>query len=152
MLVKSLLYGDISEKPMMGMLYPFSTSTLTFVRTIKMFVEIFCHHSFSFWWRRLGWVASSSHIIHKLNKASLKEKFHYPNPWQALKTSLSRISATDELCTWLCLNSRNHRYVIGNVCLSRHRKADLILFRSCIQTLASLTHFVALKPDRTKTI
>jgi hypothetical protein len=38
--------------------------------------------------------------------------------------------------------------VIENVCLSRHRKADLISFRSCIQTLASLTHFVALKPDR----
>jgi hypothetical protein len=35
--------------------------------------------------------------IHKLNKASLKEKFHYPNLWQALKTSLSRISATVEL-------------------------------------------------------
>jgi hypothetical protein len=38
------------------------------------------------------------------------------------------------------------------VCLSRHRKADLISFRSCIQTLASLTHFVALKPDRTLTV
>jgi hypothetical protein len=42
--------------------------------------------------------------------------------------------------------------VIENVCLSRHQKADLISFRSCIRTLASLTHFVALKPDRTPTI
>jgi hypothetical protein len=38
------------------------------------------------------------------------------------------------------------------MCLSRHKKADLIYFRSCIQTLASLTHFVALKPDRAPTV
>jgi zinc transporter ZupT len=48
MLVKSPLYGDVSEKPMMGMIYPFSAGTLIFVRTIKTFVEIFCHHFFSF--------------------------------------------------------------------------------------------------------
>jgi zinc transporter ZupT len=48
MLVKIPLYGDVSEKPMMGMIYPFSAGTLTFVRTIKMFVEIFCHNFFSF--------------------------------------------------------------------------------------------------------
>jgi zinc transporter ZupT len=48
MLVKSPLYGDVSEKPMMGMIYPFSAGTLTFGRTIEMFVEIFCHHFFSF--------------------------------------------------------------------------------------------------------
>jgi zinc transporter ZupT len=48
MLVKSPLYGDASEKPMMGMSYPFSAGTLTFVRTIEMFVEILCHHFFSF--------------------------------------------------------------------------------------------------------
>jgi hypothetical protein len=48
MLVKSPLYGDVSEKPMMGMSYPFSVGTLTFVRMIKMFVEILCHHFFSF--------------------------------------------------------------------------------------------------------
>jgi hypothetical protein len=33
-LVKSPLYGDVSEKAMMGMIYPFSAGTLTFVRTI----------------------------------------------------------------------------------------------------------------------
>jgi carboxypeptidase C (cathepsin A) len=42
--------------------------------------------------------------------------------------------------------------VIRNVCLSRHRKADSICFRSCIQTLTSLTHLVAQKPDRTTAI
>jgi hypothetical protein len=42
--------------------------------------------------------------------------------------------------------------IIKNVCLSRHRKADLISFRSCIQTLACLTHFVALKLDQTPTV
>jgi zinc transporter ZupT len=48
MLVKSALYGEASEKSMMGMIYPFSAGTLTFIITIKMFVEIFCHHFFSF--------------------------------------------------------------------------------------------------------
>jgi hypothetical protein len=48
MLVKSPLYEDVSEKTMMGMSYPFSVGTLIFVRTIEMFVEIFCHHCFSF--------------------------------------------------------------------------------------------------------
>jgi hypothetical protein len=48
MLVKSRLYGDVSEKPMMGMGYPFSAGKLTFVRTIETFVEIFCHCCFSF--------------------------------------------------------------------------------------------------------
>jgi hypothetical protein len=48
MLVKIPLYRDVSEKPMIGMMYPFSTGTLTFVRTIEMFVEIFYHRSFSF--------------------------------------------------------------------------------------------------------
>jgi hypothetical protein len=48
MLVKSPLCEDVSEKLMMGMSYPFSAGTLTFVRTIEMFVEIFCHHFFSF--------------------------------------------------------------------------------------------------------
>jgi hypothetical protein len=46
--VKSPLYEDVSEKPMMEMSYPFSTGTLTFVRTIETFVEIFCHRCFSF--------------------------------------------------------------------------------------------------------
>jgi hypothetical protein len=36
--------------------------------------------------------------------------------------------------------------------LSRCRKADLVIFRSCIQTLAGLTHFVAQKPDKTPTV
>jgi hypothetical protein len=48
MLVKSPLYGDVSEKPMMEMSHPFSAGTLTFVRTIETFVEILCHCSFSF--------------------------------------------------------------------------------------------------------
>jgi hypothetical protein len=48
MLVKSSLYGDVSEKPMMRMSYPFSVGTLTFVRTIETFVEILCHYFFSF--------------------------------------------------------------------------------------------------------
>jgi hypothetical protein len=34
MLVKSTLYEDVSEKPMMGMSYPFSAGTLSFIRTI----------------------------------------------------------------------------------------------------------------------
>jgi hypothetical protein len=48
MLVKSPLYGDVSEKPMMGMSYPFFPGTLTFVRTIETFVEILCHRFSSF--------------------------------------------------------------------------------------------------------
>jgi hypothetical protein len=36
-----------------------------------------------------------------------------------------------------------------NVCLSRHRKADLVSFRCCIQTLASLTLLVPQKPEQT---
>jgi hypothetical protein len=48
MLVKSSLYGDVSEMPMIGVIYPFSAGTLTFVRTIEMFVEIFYHRFFSF--------------------------------------------------------------------------------------------------------
>jgi hypothetical protein len=47
-LVKSPLYGDVSEKLMMGMIYPFSTGSLTFIRMIETFVEIFCHRFFSF--------------------------------------------------------------------------------------------------------
>jgi hypothetical protein len=46
--VKSLLYGDVSEKFMMRMIYLFSAGILTFVRMIEMFVEIFYHHCFSF--------------------------------------------------------------------------------------------------------
>jgi hypothetical protein len=46
MLVKSLLYGDVSEKHMMGMIDPFSARTLTFVRMVEIFVEIFYHSSF----------------------------------------------------------------------------------------------------------
>jgi hypothetical protein len=46
--VKSPLYGDVSEKPMMEMSYTFSVSTLTFVKTIETFIEILCHRLFSF--------------------------------------------------------------------------------------------------------
>jgi hypothetical protein len=45
--VKNPLYRDVSEKLMMEMIYLFSAGTLTFVRTIEMFVEIFCHRYFS---------------------------------------------------------------------------------------------------------
>jgi hypothetical protein len=37
--MKSPLYGDVSEKLMMGMLDLFSVGTLTFVRMIETFVE-----------------------------------------------------------------------------------------------------------------
>jgi hypothetical protein len=47
--VKSPLYGDVSEMAMMGMIYVFSVGTLTFIRTIEMFVEIFCHRFLFFW-------------------------------------------------------------------------------------------------------
>jgi hypothetical protein len=46
--VKNPLYGDISEKPMMGTIYPFSAGTLTFIRMIETFIEIFYHRCFSF--------------------------------------------------------------------------------------------------------
>jgi hypothetical protein len=42
--------------------------------------------------------------------------------------------------------------VIGNVCLSRRRKADSISFRSCIRTLASLTRLMTQKPDQTTAV
>jgi hypothetical protein len=37
--MKSLLYGDVSEKTMMVMLDSFSVGTLTFVRAIETFIE-----------------------------------------------------------------------------------------------------------------
>jgi hypothetical protein len=46
--VKSPLYGDVSEKLMMVVIYPFFTGTLTFIKTIETLVEIFCHCFFSF--------------------------------------------------------------------------------------------------------
>jgi hypothetical protein len=46
--VKNPLYRDVSEKPMMGMSYPFSAGTLTFVRMIETFVEILWRCFFSF--------------------------------------------------------------------------------------------------------
>jgi hypothetical protein len=76
MLVKSPLYRDVSENPMMRMIYPFFAGTLTFVRTIETFIEIFCHCFFSFGDDDYD---ELSHLIHKLNKVSLKEKFHYLN-------------------------------------------------------------------------
>jgi hypothetical protein len=48
MLVESPLYGDVSEKPIMGMSYLLSAGTLTFVRKVETFVKIFCHCCFSF--------------------------------------------------------------------------------------------------------
>jgi hypothetical protein len=46
MLVKTPLYGDVSEKPMMEMIYLFFIGTLTLIRMIETFVEIFCNRSF----------------------------------------------------------------------------------------------------------
>jgi hypothetical protein len=46
--VKSPLYGDVSEKRRMEMIYQFSAGALTFIRTRETFVEIFCHRLFSF--------------------------------------------------------------------------------------------------------
>jgi hypothetical protein len=40
--VKSSLYGDVSEKPMMGMIYLFSTGTLTCVKLIVTMCECAC--------------------------------------------------------------------------------------------------------------
>jgi hypothetical protein len=56
--VKIPLYGDVSERPMMEMIYPFFAGTLTFVRMIETFVESLCHRtrmirsngSFLFFW------------------------------------------------------------------------------------------------------
>jgi hypothetical protein len=42
--------------------------------------------------------------------------------------------------------------VVENVCLSRRQKADLVIFRSCIQTLASHTHLMAQKPNQTSAV
>jgi hypothetical protein len=57
--LKNPLYGDVSGKPMMEMLDPFSAGTLTFVGTIETFVEsafttvprtIHSSRSFLFFW------------------------------------------------------------------------------------------------------
>jgi hypothetical protein len=45
MLVRTPLYRDVCEKPMMGMIYPFSTGTLTFIKTIEMFAESLGHRT-----------------------------------------------------------------------------------------------------------
>jgi hypothetical protein len=42
MLVKSSLYGDVSEKPKMRMFYPFSAGTLTSVKSIATMCECAC--------------------------------------------------------------------------------------------------------------
>jgi hypothetical protein len=42
MLVKSSLYGVVSEKLMIGMLYPFSAGTLTCVKSIVTMCECAC--------------------------------------------------------------------------------------------------------------
>jgi hypothetical protein len=42
MLVKDPFYGDVSKKPMMRMLYPFSTGTLTCIKSIVMMCECVC--------------------------------------------------------------------------------------------------------------
>jgi hypothetical protein len=40
--VKITLYGDVSEKPMMGMIYLFSAGTLTCVKSIVTMCECAC--------------------------------------------------------------------------------------------------------------
>jgi hypothetical protein len=40
--VKSSLYEDVSEKPMMEMFYPFSAGTLTCIKLIVMMCECAC--------------------------------------------------------------------------------------------------------------
>jgi hypothetical protein len=40
--LKILLYGDVSEKPMMAMLYPFSAGTLKCVKSIATMCECAC--------------------------------------------------------------------------------------------------------------
>jgi hypothetical protein len=47
--MKSSLYGDVNEKPMMGMIYLFFADTLTFIRRIETFIKIFCHRFLFFW-------------------------------------------------------------------------------------------------------
>jgi hypothetical protein len=42
MLVKSSLYGDVSEEPMMGMFYLFSVGILICVKSIVMMCECAC--------------------------------------------------------------------------------------------------------------
>jgi hypothetical protein len=42
MLVKTSLYGNVSEKPMMGMLYLFSAGTLTCVKSIVTMCKCAC--------------------------------------------------------------------------------------------------------------
>jgi hypothetical protein len=41
---------------------------------------------------------------------------------------------------------------IKNLCLSRHQKAELVIFRTNIQTLASFTHLVDQTPDQAQYI
>jgi hypothetical protein len=42
--------------------------------------------------------------------------------------------------------------VIENVCSSRHRKAVLVTYKTCIQTPSSFAHLVAQKPDLYKKV
>jgi hypothetical protein len=105
LLVKSPVGGCYWKAHYMGMLVksPWWGWFIHFLQVHRLSLERWkcLSRSFvtvSFFWRgRLGWVASSSHLYHKLNKASLKEKFHCPNPRQALKTSLSTISMTGRI-------------------------------------------------------
>jgi hypothetical protein len=55
--------------------------------------------------------------------------------WQAFKTTLIGFQQLSNSACGLCLNGRNHCWVIGNVHLSRHQKAHLESSRICIQTL-----------------
>jgi hypothetical protein len=40
--VKNSLYGDVSENPIMGLLYPLSVGTLTCVKSIVTMCECIC--------------------------------------------------------------------------------------------------------------
>jgi hypothetical protein len=55
-----------------------------------------------------------------------------------------RFSATAELCTCAVFKTTTSvAPVIKNVCLSRHRKAELLTSRMGAQTLTSFTHLIA---------
>ncbi len=92
MLVKSPLYGDVSEKPMMGMIYLFSAGTLTPLESQKYLLRahlpLYPNDSqqqiIPFGGRRLGRVASSSHLINKLNEVTKEYKKGVPSVFKEL--------------------------------------------------------------------
>jgi hypothetical protein len=82
--VKNSLHGDVSEKPMMRMIYPFSVGTLTCVKLIVMMCECTCatvseQFTVAYCFFSFGEddYDELHHLIHKFNKVILKRsKFH----------------------------------------------------------------------------